>query len=299
MKIAKLWVYPIKSLQGIALNDMCFDELGPVADRRYMLVDEQGSFFSQRQSALLSQIKVEQAGDTLQDGFHVFVPNQQQGHDTYYEPLFLDFLGQTDVKNLINVAIWSDSLNVYWQQHALEKLISLFIGQPLRLVYISGIDEMNDQRRVNEQYTRSKQLVGFADGFPSLICTQASFNALSQKIQRLAQDTPVNFSIERYRPNILVDIEDNELGEKYTAFAEDNWQAVENENVRFELVKPCSRCVIPTIEPSSAKKQSIVWNALKALNSRDGELYFGQNAMHTFFNKKSCIKVNDRLNVIS
>ena len=301
MKITELWTYPIKSLQGIALDTLNFDALGPQADRRYMLVDDSGRFFSQRECALLSQVKVELAEASIKQGFIVYVPNSLGG---YHQGVSLNIEGEVDETLLVDVEVWSDHLQAYWQQHALEPLLSHLAGVNLRLVFISGKADSH-QRLVSEKYSKANQLVGFADGFPSLICTQASFDAVKNTVIALAEDKDNEenlsfnqFSMSRFRPNIVVSCEPDETGELYEAFAEDRWQRLENTELCFDLVKPCSRCVIPTINPENAKKQSLVWQALKSLNSREGVLYFGQNAMHHFLGVSHSLSLGDSFKVL-
>ncbi|WP_414716382.1 MOSC N-terminal beta barrel domain-containing protein, partial [Thalassolituus sp. UBA1505] len=38
MKITRLYIYPIKSCAAVAVDELTFDEAGPVGDRRFMLV---------------------------------------------------------------------------------------------------------------------------------------------------------------------------------------------------------------------------------------------------------------------
>ncbi|MCK5881391.1 MAG: MOSC domain-containing protein [Sinobacterium sp.] len=294
MKITELWTYPIKSLQGIAVEKLSFDTLGPELDRRYMLVDDEGQFFSQRRSALLSLVKVELLGDSLSEGFLVSVPKAEGG---YEPPIVLNAVGSENIEQLVDVNVWSDSLQAFWQQHALEAPLSKLVGVNLRLVYMSAFSSKT-QRIVDRKYQHGEQAVGFADGFPSLICTQASFSAIKKALNGMGDNNLHDFSMQRFRPNIVVDVEEGEGSANGIAFAEDSWSALTNEQVRFDLVKPCSRCVIPTINPRTAKKQAAVWQALKALNSRDGVVYFGQNALHQFFGASQSVSKGDSLRVV-
>ena len=55
-EVTSLHIYPIKSCKGQAQESMKLDEYGAVNDRRYMIVDENGRFVTQRQEAALCQI---------------------------------------------------------------------------------------------------------------------------------------------------------------------------------------------------------------------------------------------------
>jgi uncharacterized protein YcbX len=92
-------------------------------------------------------------------------------------------------------------------------------------------------------------------------------------LPRLNRHLPHPIGFNRFRPNVVV------TGS--AAFAEDGWRALAFGENRLALVKPCSRCVIPTINPATAGKEREVWLVLEKLRKRaDGKIYFGQNAIH-------------------
>ena len=60
------------------------------------------------------------------------------------------------------------------------------------------------------------------------------------------EDTTITTS--NFRPNFVV------KGPK--AYAEDNWEWVKIGNIVFENVKPCTRCVLTTVDPVKGEKNS-------------------------------------------
>ena len=48
LSISELYIYPVKSLGGIAVNEVQLTDRGFEYDRRWMLVDEQHQFLTQR-----------------------------------------------------------------------------------------------------------------------------------------------------------------------------------------------------------------------------------------------------------
>jgi len=305
MIVSELMIFPVKSLGGIGLNTMPYDALGPVGDRRYMLVNQTGEFISQRSHPRLSQVSLslqqtdsELEPETLiEKGFCLSVP-------TCSEPLLLPLRGETEKDSLVLVKVWDDTFFAYKQQSAWATRISLvlsdYLSETVDLVYMDDSAQAESKRAVSSKYTPEDYLrpelnsdissdissdlnpenstprVGFADGFPSLIVNQASLDALNRS---LASQGVEPISMRRFRPNIVLKAENGEVIE---AFAEDSWKKLYNDRVMFDLVKPCSRCVMPTIKPETSEKQPAVWQALKNLNARDGVLYFGQNALHHF-----------------
>ena len=57
--LSELWIYPIKSLGGIALTEAKVEMRGLQHDRRWMLVDENGRFLTQREIAALALLRTQ------------------------------------------------------------------------------------------------------------------------------------------------------------------------------------------------------------------------------------------------
>ena len=57
MHLAGLWVYPVKSLRGCSVAAASVDELGLDGDRRFLVVDDQGRFLTQRALPRLALIE--------------------------------------------------------------------------------------------------------------------------------------------------------------------------------------------------------------------------------------------------
>ncbi len=278
LTITALSIYPIKSLGAVSLERMPFDALGPMYDRRYMLVDSSGQFITQRQFPALSQVQVNANNSLdLSQGFTVLIPDSQ-GSNSFHS-IALNAQGVMDSSLAVGVEVWSDKLVVYEQKHELAAYLSAYIGQAIKLVYIASEGALQD-REVDPRFTQESRLVGFADGFPSLVCYQASLDAMNALLVQ-------KITMQRFRPNIVVDVIDDEQGNKPRAFAENNWQRLYNKTLQLNLVKPCTRCVVPTIDPKSSERQPAVWQVLKQLNSIAGDLVFGQNALHGFMDAGS------------
>jgi uncharacterized protein YcbX len=75
--------------------------------------------------------------------------------------------------------------------------------------------------------------MGFADGFPVLVCNQASLADLNERL-------PESIPMERFRPNVVL--------EGLPAWAEDRIEALTIDGVTLRLVKPCARCTIPSVD---------------------------------------------------
>ena len=104
----------------------------------------------------------------------------------------------------------------------------------------------------------------FADGFPLLLIGQASLDDLSQRVGRPLE-------MLRFRPNLVV--------EGSAAFAEDGWKRIRIGSVEFVVAKPCSRCILTTLDPATGERNEDrePLTTLKTYREKDGAVLFGQN----------------------
>ncbi|MEZ5507559.1 MAG: MOSC domain-containing protein [Gammaproteobacteria bacterium] len=244
MQVTRLFIHPVKSLGGIAVPRFAIDRFGPRWDRRWLVVDPQGRFLTQRQYARMAQITAGLEGDQI--------TLRADGHA---EARF----GAADFgEGVIEVEVWRDRCQASRGPAWLDAWISAVLQTPAHLVFMPE----DSRRLVDPQFARHQETVSFADGFPLLLATDASLQAFNTQLQ-----TPVG--MERFRPNLVID--------GSAPYAEDGWRRIRVGSLEFIVAKPCSRCAIPTIDPLTAQKQPEVFKALKATRSRNGEVFFGQN----------------------
>lgn len=248
MHVHSLYVYPVKSLAGIAVDSFELDDFGPVADRRWMLVDEQGRFVTQRKYPQLARVRTRLAGRS-----RVVVSIPEMGTfplATTAEP--------------VQVQVWKDPVQALQGAADANAAISRFCGVSLRFVYMPD----DSFRRIDPAYVRENRRVGFADGFPLLVTSLASLEELNSRLEE-----PV--SMQRFRPNIVV--------EGAPAWAEDGWCSLRIGSLRIHLVKRCSRCVMTTVNPETGLKDPALQplRTLSAYRKADDGVIFGMNGVHS------------------
>ena len=242
--ISELNIYPVKSLAQISLRNCTLDHFGLHMDRRWMLVDEHGKMLTQRQLPRMCLI-------------------QTQLHD---QALSLRADDMTEIhvnnisENIRRVQVWNDECNAQDCGDEVAEWLSFFLNKECRLVYFPE----QEIRQVDPDYAQAGDTTAFSDGFPLLLISQASLDDLNQRLE-----TPITMA--RFRPNIVVS--------GCTAFAEDEWTRIRINQIDFRIVKPCSRCVIPSIDIASAQKQAIVTQTLSQYRMRDHKIFFGQNVI--------------------
>jgi uncharacterized protein len=247
LTVHSLHVYPVKSCRGIDLQTAELVETGIKYDRHWMLVDEQGNFLSQRQLPQMAGISCAFTEQSL------IVTAQHQ------EPLEVP-LEQTS-SNFIPVNIWNDECKAAIVSTQASAWFSKVLGLSCELVYLPE----SEKRQVDTRYAEPGQIVGFADGFPLLIVSLASIDMLNEKLEQ-------KVSIDRFRPNIIID--------GCPAHAEDDWHRIAIGDIEIQLAKPCSRCVIPSIDQHSSEKHPTILKALATYRRSENKIFFGQNGLH-------------------
>ncbi|MGM0570631.1 MOSC domain-containing protein [Marinobacter sp.] len=262
MKIRSLFYYPVKSLAGIATDTLPLDRFGPAADRRWMLVDDQGQFVTQRKHPALVRIRPSLAGDQLL----LDIP----GHGA---------VAVTAGSREREVTVWRDHVaGVLEAQGGASAAISAFLGKPVSLVYMPE----SVTRPTRHQDLAGIHPVSFADGFPFLVTNQASLDDLALRL-------PGYGDMRRFRPNVVI--------EGAAAWQEDDWQTLLLGEVRVRMVKPCSRCIMTTVDPDTGERCS-GGEPLKTLAGfrRTGDgVMFGVNGVH---DNTGTLRVGDPVTLI-
>ena len=264
LKISELFIYPIKSLGGISLQQAEVTDRGFKFDRRWMLVDNNNRFLTQRDFAVMALLKVSLADDGLLvtytgDGSKTLIP---------FEPL---------KKDLIEVTVWDDTCNGQLVSDETDAWFTQKLNINCRLVYMPD----DSHRPTDSRYTDDGQVTSFSDGYPFMMIGQASLEELNG---RMVQP----LGIDRFRPNIVFT-----GGE---AFEEDLIDEFTINNIRFKGVKLCARCVMTTIDQTTGTKGKDPLKTLTSYRLKNNKIYFGQNVVHS---GTGVINVGDELNVLS
>jgi uncharacterized protein len=215
--LSSLHIYPIKGIAGITLEQALVEPRGLQHDRRWLLVDADGRFLSQRELPLLGQIQARAFDNAWQLSAPAMPPLLLQ------EP--------ADGQRL-PVTVWSDTVNALLADNAANDWFSRVLGQPTRAVYMDAAA----RRSVDADYSQAGDEVSFADAYPLLIATTASLADLNARIGE-------PLTMARFRPNLVLDGAE--------AWAEDGWSRIRIGELEIDLVKPCSRCQVTTLDPGS------------------------------------------------
>lgn len=245
--VSSLYIYPVKSLAGIKLKSAKLDSMGLKYDRRWMLVSPSGDFISQRNVPKMALIQP------------LFIDKQ----------LILTLTGREDFvvpdanpQQTMRVTIWKDTVNAQRVGQAADEWLSEALGIQCHLVYIPE----HEIRQCDLTFSKQGDRTGFADGFPILLISTASLDDLNQRLDQ-------SIEMKRFRPNIVISGCD--------AFAEDNWREFTLGQIAMRGVKPCSRCILTTVDPDTGERNnSEPLQTLMTYRKQGNNIYFGQNVIH-------------------
>ena len=254
-------VYPIKSCGGISLEDADLGATGLVHDRRWMLVDEEGGFMSQRRHPRMALISPLIAPDRLVVG--------APGMPDLEVPL------EGEPEGRIDVEVWGDAQRGAPVGGYADRWFGRFLGARCRLVRKPD----DDVRPVDSAYARSGDQTSFADGFPLLLISEASLDDLNA---RLESPIPMN----RFRPNLVV--------RGCNPYAEDGWGELRIGATAFRVAEPCPRCAITTVDQGSGERGKEPLRTLATYRKVEGEVLFGRNLIHT---SQGTVSVGDPVEV--
>lgn len=269
MYLSEINIYPVKSLGGISLTEAVIEEKGLQYDRRWMLVDENGGFLSQRVFPRMATFKMAVVENGLQ------VTHGSDRLEIPFEPLPGE---KTRVK------IWDDLTDAIVYPTTVNDWFSLHLQKDCRLVKMPE----ETRRQVDPEYAvrQAQDVVSFADAYPFLLIGESSLQDLNS---RLGKPVPMN----RFRPNLVV----SGAG----PFAEGEWKVIRIGETVFHSVKPCARCVMTTIDQATGLSdapeplKTLTRYRLVRKNGKN-KILFGENLIAESAGKM--IRLGDKIEVI-
>ena len=275
--VSQLWIYPIKSLKGISLDSVQLEKRGFQYDRRWMLVDKDYRFITQRQHPKMALIEPSFEDDIMSYGLSVRAPDMPVLIVPYPD-------AQIELYDEVEVTCWDDKVKAHHINTAIDNWFSEFLDMDCQLVYMPD----TTIRPVDPDYALSDKgddIASFSDGFPNLVISEASLNDLNNRVD-------IDLTMNRFRPNIVLS--------GCVPYEEDRLGHFKLNQIDFYAVKPCSRCVITTINPQTGEKESPEpLLALSKYRKKNHKVFFGQNLLHKLtYLSDNRIHIGDKLEII-
>lgn len=262
--LSQITIYPIKSCAGIPLSTAEVKDRGFTMDRRWVLVDDDGLFISQRNTPRLGQVLVSQKDHGLQVSY--------PGH-AY---LKLELQPTSHIRQ--QARIWNDQVEGMWLGSECDEWFSKVLEKSVHLIHMS-----KDIKRplLKERLPQDRPFeVSFADGYPYLLTSQSSLDDLNA---RLSHPVPM----DRFRSNLVVS--------GFPAFGEDHWKRIRIGTIEFLVVKPCARCLVTTIDQKTGVASREPLQTLATFRRQNGHVMFGMNMVAL---NSGYVSLNDPVTII-
>ncbi|MGQ0815298.1 MAG: MOSC domain-containing protein [Gemmatimonadota bacterium] len=258
--VTNLWIYPIKSCRGIAVEQFTLDDRGPELDRRWMLVNANGEFMTQRDYPRLALIDV--AID--QDEICVSAPGMS-----------VNAFSVGAGSRATRCVVWHDAVDLLHVDQDTDRWFSDFLGTRCSLMRMPH----ETARLIDPNYSRQQRLVSLADAFPMLLIGTRSLALLNEKLIARGESS---IPMKRFRPNVVV--------ATARPHEEDEWKTIRIGDVECEVVKPCARCVTTTVDTRTGVPGKEPLRTLAQYRKVGSKVLFGQNVIH---NETGTLRVGD------
>ncbi|TJZ44070.1 MOSC domain-containing protein [Streptomyces piniterrae] len=250
--LQSIHLYPVKSIAGSGPGEAVVEPWGLAGDRRWLVVDGDRRMLTQRPQPKLALAAAEQLAG---GGLRLTAPGMP--------PLTVEVPAPGET---VPVEVWKDKVEAVPAGRAAHDWFRGYLGVEAELVYL---DAPEMRRPVDPVYSRPGDTVSFADGFPLLLTTTSSLDALNSLIAQGDHADEGPLPMNRFRPNVVVD--------GTAPWAEDEWRSVRVGEVVFDVAKPCSRCVVTTTDQRSAERGKEPLRTLARHRRFGDRLVFGQN----------------------
>ncbi|MFE1341240.1 MOSC domain-containing protein [Streptomyces sp. NPDC058733] len=278
-ELQSIHVHPVKAFRSLSLREAVVEPWGLAGDRRWVLIDDGGKVVTQREQPRLALAAAEPLPG---GGLRLSAPGREPLTVAVPKPATSTAGAATATAT---ADIFGDKVEAVLADPAAHAWCSAYLGTGVRLVHM---DDPASRRPVDPDFAEPGETVSFADGFPLLLTTTASLDALNSLLAQGDHAHEGPLPMNRFRPNVVV------AGTE--PWAEDGWSRIAIGDVSFRVAKPCGRCVVTTTDQDSAVRGKEPLRTLARHRRIDGQLVFGQNLIPL---SAGTIRVGDPVRVLA
>lgn len=243
---------------------------GLMYDRRWMVVDGQGKFMSQRRFPRMALISV-----AIGDRLKISAPGMAD--------LSVPLVSESD--EFVRVEVWGDEC-VAIARPKTKPWFAQFLDTDCQLVYMPD----SSNRPTAHGKLGDDNLVSFADAYPYLLISEASLAELNRKLAEKGKEA---VTMKRFRPNLVVSGVE-------VPHEEDKWARMRVGKAVFDLPKLCDRCSIPNVNPMTGDLGKEPTQTLATYRAWDRGIWFGQNCVEVLSDGGSRrLRVGDTIEVLN
>ncbi|MGW3814073.1 MOSC domain-containing protein [Streptomyces sp. NPDC005046] len=270
-QLHSIHVHPVKAFRGQSPREAEVEPWGLAGDRRWVLIDDGGKVVTQREQPRMALAAAEILSG---GGLRLSAEGREPVSVPVPEPL-----GTTTVQ------IFGDKVEAVLADPAAHDWCSGYLGADVRLVHM---DDPATRRPVDPEFALPGETVNFADGYPLLVTTLGSLDALNSLIAQGDHADEGPLPMNRFRPNVVVSGTDG--------WAEDDWSRIAIGEVTFRVTKMSGRCVVTTTDQDTAARGKEPLRTLARHRRFAGRLIFGQNLVPE---SRGTLRVGDPVTVLA
>ncbi|MFF8475709.1 MOSC domain-containing protein [Streptomyces sp. NPDC015414] len=270
-RLRSIHVHPVKAFRGVSPREAVVEPWGLAGDRRWTLIDDGGKVVTQREQPRLALAAAEPLPG---GGVRLSAPGRDPLEVAVPEPAAT-----------VPVSVFGTEVDAVPASDSAHMWCSGHLGAGVRLVHM---DDPASRRPLDPEYARPGETVSFADGYPLLVTSVASLDALNELVARGDHADEGPLPMNRFRPSVVV--------EGTEPWAEDDWSGLSIGGVDFRVAKPCARCVVTTTDQDTARRGREPLRTLARHRKVGGRLLFGQNLVPL---APGTIRVGDPVRVLS
>ena len=264
IEVSGLFIYPVKSLRGVAVDAVRLDGGRLAGDREYLVLNDQGEFMDQRHYPQMARVEARVTIDGLRlrsDGFpdlDVRSPVRAGTQD-----------------GVTHVLMFRRRAPVVPASAAADRWLSEVLGARCRLMAFAP-----DAAALDVPFYEERS--SLHDATPFHLTSEESLRDLNAR-------AGTSLPMHRFRPNLVV------RGAK--PYAEDDWKTVAIGDTVLRWVKACTRCVTTTTDHMTGERRSREPLATLARYRRQGSsVVFGHYLMPERWGAE--LQVGDSLRIV-
>eukprot|EP00928_Gymnodinium_smaydae_P091909 TRINITY_DN75672_c0_g1_i1.p1 TRINITY_DN75672_c0_g1~~TRINITY_DN75672_c0_g1_i1.p1 ORF type:complete len:369 (+),score=41.57 TRINITY_DN75672_c0_g1_i1:72-1178(+) len=289
-RVNELLLYPVKSGKEVSLPQAIVTAQGFRGDRAFQINDTSGSICTPRDSsyALIFHLR-----SSLKDGILTLsMPKSEHSPASHFD---VDLSKPTKPVRAkcegLSAAPRPDEDRESLQDYGDE--VSAWLSEQLGVpgCRLTGIGNGLDYRRViienpkqGDQLESTCLPLSLADEAPFQLASVASLGDLNK---RLLERRQAKVTMDRFRPNIVID------GYNLAPWEEDTWKRIRIGEVEFRVWQRCARCEMVTIDRKSLKREKEPLATLATFRKRKGGgINFGMHLIPVIDSSSQGVKIN-------
>jgi len=259
LKISKIYIYPVKSFSGFETDNARALKSGFEYDRRWMIVDADYKFITQRTFPELARFQTKISGGVLS----IFFNGE---------------MIQTEIERMegkaVEALVWDDKAITIETDPKVSTWISERMRGHFRLVRLKDLESRQHLSSNGINYS-----VNLADAYPFHMIGDKSLDDLNSKLEQ-------KVDMLRFRPNLVFNAAH--------PYEEDGLKNFTIGEASFSNIKPCGRCIMINIEPEKMKAGKEPLRSLSTYRKSGNNVNFGINLV---CEKEGMVKIGDSISV--